>query len=520
LILKTSEIMRRRTLVYFIIDILIVTGAFLIFIWIKPASKRVYLPEYYPSFLFFLSLWILVSVSIDKYRLHNKNTLRDILFPILMGDFIIFTAVVFLILFFQQFNYSRLIVFGTMGLSFLLEVFMAYIFYYNRSLSRDAEHFDSFTQAMINVKAGLLDQEDAKAMLSNKPGEGAIPLNRDLVVKEAGEEVFRFIEKNISLEHQRTLVVATTTTFNILSQPEDHFEAIVNLRSVNDFKRINKFFEAVNSRLPQYGLYINCALTNYIRKKRIMRKYPPVLNGIYYFFHYLFMRIFPKIPVAKRFYFWITNGYNRSVSKAEVFGRLYSCGFELIDNEQIGDMLYFVARKIQDPSFDYHPTYGPLIRLKRVGKNGKIIYVYKMRTMHPYSEYLQDYVYKTNALEQGGKFRNDFRVSTTGRIMRKLWIDELPMFINLFRGDLKLVGIRPLSTQYFALYSEELKAKRIRTKPGLIPPFYADLPKTLEEIQDSENRYLDAYFRRPFRTDWKYFWKAFYNIVVRRARSN
>jgi lipopolysaccharide/colanic/teichoic acid biosynthesis glycosyltransferase len=512
--------MRRQTLIYFIIDILVVTASFLIFIWIKPASRQIYLPFYYPSFLFFLFLWIVISFSIDKYQLHKKQTLRDILFPILVGDFIIFSAVVFLILFFQQFGYSRMIVFGTMGLSFLSEVFLAYIYYYNRQLSRDAEHFDSFTQTLIKVKAGLLDQEEAEKILAEKPGVVIPPLNRDLVIREAGEEVFRFLETNIDLEHQHTLVVSTTTLFNIQSQPEGYFEAIVNLHIVNDIKRINKFFETVNNRLPQYGLYINCVVTNQIRKQRIMHKYPPVLNFIFYIFHYIFMRIFPKLPGTKRFYFWITNGYNRSISKAETFGRLYSCGFELIDNKQFGDKLYFVSRKIQDPSFDYHPTYGPLIRLKRVGKNGKIIYVYKMRTMHPYSEYLQDYVYKTNDLEEGGKFRNDFRVSTTGRIMRKLWIDELPMLINLLRGDLKLVGVRPLSSQYFELYDEELKVKRIRTKPGLIPPFYADMPKTLEEIQASENNYLDAYFRRPFLTDWKYFWRAFYNIVVKKARSN
>jgi len=512
--------MRRRTLIYFFIDILVVTAVFLIFIWIKPASKRLYFPTYIYPFLFFLLLWIAVSISIDKYRLHKKQTLRDILFPILAGDFIIFSAVIFLIVFFQQFGYSRMIVFGTLGLSFLMEVLLAYVYYYNRSLSRDAEHFDAFTQARIQARAGLLKPEEIKSLLAEQPDAAVPPLNRDLVTQEAGEEVFDFLCENIDLEHHRTIVVSTTTPFNIENQPDNFFQAIINLHNVNDFKRINKFFETVNSKLPLYGMYINCALTNHIRKKRIMRKYPPVLNGIFYFFHYIFMRIFPKLPLTKRFYFWITNGYNRAISKAETFGRLYSCGFELVSERQIGDKLYFVARKIQVPAFDYNPTYGPLVRLKRIGKNGRIIYVYKMRTMHPYAEYLQDYVYRTNDLEEGGKFRNDFRVSTTGRIMRKLWIDELPMLINLFRGDLKLVGVRPLSSQYFELYSEELRAKRIRTKPGLIPPFYADLPKTLEEIQDSEDRYLDAHFRHPFLTDWKYFWKAFYNIVLKRARSN
>jgi lipopolysaccharide/colanic/teichoic acid biosynthesis glycosyltransferase len=157
--------------------------------------------------------------------------------------------------------------------------------------------------------------------------------------------------------------------------------------------------------------------------------------------------------------------------------------------------------------------------LKRVGKGGKIIYVYKMRTMHPYSEYLQQYVYDKYNLESGGKFRNDFRVNTVGKVMRKVWLDELPMLINLIRGDLKIFGVRPLSRHYFELYDEELQDLRCKVRPGLVPPFYVDMPKTLEEIQDSERRYIEAYLRRPLITDWRYFWKAVYNILVRRARS-
>jgi lipopolysaccharide/colanic/teichoic acid biosynthesis glycosyltransferase len=140
--------------------------------------------------------------------------------------------------------------------------------------------------------------------------------------------------------------------------------------------------------------------------------------------------------------------------------------------------------------------------------------------MHPFSEYLQDYVFKRNNLEKGGKFKDDFRVTTIGKILRKFWLDELPMIYNMLKGDMKLVGVRPLSRQYFGLYTEELKAKRNKFKPGLIPPFYADMPKTLEEIMDSEMRYLTTYEKRPFRTDWKYFWKAMYNIFIKRARSN
>jgi hypothetical protein len=139
--------------------------------------------------------------------------------------------------------------------------------------------------------------------------------------------------------------------------------------------------------------------------------------------------------------------------------------------------------------------------------------------MYPFAEYLQDYVHKRNNLENGGKFKDDFRVASSRRILRKLWIDEFPMFINVLRGELKIVGVRPLSQHYFNLYSKELQEKRIKYKPGLIPPFYADLPETLEEIQESEMRYLESYEKKPFRTQWRYFWKAWYNILFKKVRS-
>ena len=57
-------------------------------------------------------------------------------------------------------------------------------------------------------------------------------------------------------------------------------------------------------------------------------------------------------------------------------------------------------------------------------------------------------------------------------------------------------------------------------KPGLVPPYYADLPSTFEEIMDSEMRYLDAYENNPLKTDLIYLVRVMRNIVIRRARSN
>ena len=191
----------------------------------------------------------------------------------------------------------------------------------------------------------------------------------------------------------------------------------------------------------------------------------------------------------------------------------------IVEKKFIGKLLYIVARKVKAPLFNYEPLYGPVFRMPRHGKNGKVIHVYKMRTMHAYSEFIQQYVYEQNKLAEGGKMKDDFRISAIGKFARKYWIDELPMIWNLLNGELKLVGVRPLSAQYLSLYSQELKEKRSKQKPGLVPPFYADLPKTIQEIQDSEMKYMLAHERHPFLTDVRYFFKAAYNIIFRHARS-
>ena len=475
---------------------------------------------YYQPFLLFLLVWVAVSFSIDKYRLHRKNNLNDVFFPIIVGDFIVLATVTGLIYASQQFQYSRMIVFGTIGVSFALELLMGYLFFTGKKLRHDADHLERFSKA---TREALIKQQklvDADEVLQARIESSVPPLNKELIIRNSGDETYAYIESQIDVEHTFTLLVATTTRFNIENQPEGYYNAIINLKKVNSIQYINKFFETVNDKLPERGFFIGCVQTNALIKREMLKKYPPVLNYMVYVPYFFWKRVIPKLPLTKKVYFFITKGRNRALSRAETFGRLYSCGFEIVSQKLINDLQFYTARKIQKPSFDYSPTYGPLIRLKRVGKNGKTIYVYKMRTMHPYSEYLQQYVYDHSNLQAGGKFKNDFRVNTVGKYMRKFWIDEFPMLFNLLKGDLKIVGVRPLSKHYFDLYDESLKEKRVRTRPGLIPPFYADMPKTLEDIQESEHRHLDAYLKKPFITDCRYFWKAGYNIVFKRARSN
>ncbi len=341
----------------------------------------------------------------------------------------------------------------------------------------------------------------------------------DAIARGYGLEVLEFLSSYAPLGDDTTCIMATNNVFNIYSLSENYFNRIINLCRINDIMRINGFYNAANGKLPVDGLLIGCVETKDSRKKRILRKYPRGLAECYYFFDFLFKRIFPKLPVTRKVYYKITAGRNRVLSRTETIGRLYAAGFSLVDEKIVGNLLYFVARKKQDPVVLDSPTYGPICRMKRLGQHGRLITVYKLRTMHPFAEFLQPYVYEKNALQEGGKFSNDFRIHTLGRFFRKYWIDELPMIVNLLKGDIKLVGVRPLSKHYHSLYSQDLKARRLAYKPGLIPPFYADMPKTLDDIMASETRYLDAYDAAPWRTDFRYLAKALFNIVFKRVRS-
>ena len=341
-----------------------------------------------------------------------------------------------------------------------------------------------------------------------------------LIIEQIGLKAFHFIKRHVDVVNGTTALVSTTTKFNVDKLPKNKFHNIINLKRVNDIRRINKFFESVNAKIPIGGIFISRAETYLSRKQRILNKSLFPFNWVHYSADVMLKRVLPKVPLTKKAYFWMTKGKNRVLSVAETYGRLYSCGFEIIDEQYISGDLYFVVRKTKQPFFPENPTYGPLITLKRHGKDGKLFNVYKLRTMHAYSEYLQEYVFKKNKLEEGGKFKDDFRVTTEGKFFRKFWLDELPMVLNIFKGDMKIVGVRPLSSHYFNLYSEELKEKRIKNKPGLIPPFYADMPKSLEEIMESEMRYLTAYEKHPHLTDLRYFFKAWTNILIKRARSS
>jgi lipopolysaccharide/colanic/teichoic acid biosynthesis glycosyltransferase len=332
-------------------------------------------------------------------------------------------------------------------------------------------------------------------------------------------QLIRFVSDYSDPAHYGTVFSKAESRDALERSRSSQIRNFVHLSRFNNVKHLNNFLVDVNRRMKMNGTLITCTETLEQRKLRHNKKYGKLLAALVYPFDFLLKRVFPKLPLTRSIYFKLTRGRNRSMSKTEVLGRIVYAGFEIQHTEIIDGLLYIVSKKVDRPSTDPKPSHGMLLSIDRIGAAGKKIRVYKFRTMHPYAQYVQDYIYKKNALQDGGKFKNDFRITKWGRWMRRFWIDEIPMFWNLVKGDMKLVGVRPLSKHYLSLYTTEHRNKRIQSKPGLIPPFYADLPITLPEIMASESRYIDTYDAAGWRADLDYVVKAFNNILLKKARS-
>jgi lipopolysaccharide/colanic/teichoic acid biosynthesis glycosyltransferase len=510
----------RFRIITLIADILILGISFLLMVWTKPASLKIYLPSHSIFFAGLAVIWLIVSLINGK--MHRGKIINfTSLFNRVLGSNFISIAITALVMYaFRDLEFSRTIVFGTAIVATFLELIIGSIFIaYKKASVQDYEEYEKYKTYKKPSEYELVGELNGNGTHSETITE-VNPGIVSAIEEESGPEMAQAIIKMTGPKlSDRTAVLSTTTIFNISSLPEEKYTYIINLHKINDIKKLDDFIDAVNEKLETKGYFFCCVETKDQRKKRILKKFPPVLNYFYYFFDFGVKRVLPKLKFTRPLYFFLTHGNNTVISRAEALGRLSRGGFRIRQESFIGNHLCIEARKTGNPLPRNENIYGPLIALPRVGKNGEIIKVYKLRTMHPYSEYIQDYVYQLYDLRDGGKFKNDFRITSWGEVCRKIWFDELPMLINWFEGDMKLVGVRPLSQQYFDLYNEEVRQRRIKYKPGLVPPFYADMPDDLEHIQESELKYLDSFDKRPLLTDFKYFWKSWWNILFRHARS-
>jgi Ca2+/Na+ antiporter len=499
-------------------DFLLLCFSFCLMNYIKRGSFRLS-SEYQSILLLIVGLWLIVSNVDLKF---DKNNLQNYYYAMTacVKSVLLMGAAMSVVIFaFRLFYFSRLHIFGTFLMLLFFES-MVYYFYFifsNEKVPLDIESVEEIHDFFGQKKLPVQKESQTR----RPPSHSFMSILMDNCLR-AFPDFFEFVKNSVDIEKFRgseISIMSSPDIFNVKIIKNHSLKLLINFHKLNDIRWINRYFLEIHEKLANGAYLVGRAQTADIHKENFFKKYPKYYAEVLYLLHFVFYRIFPKIPKIRKIYFSLTKGKSRILSRAEILGRLYFCGFKVLAERQTDDSFFFIAKKVKTPSLDQNPSYGPLLRLKRIGLNGQSIYVYKFRTMYPYSEYLQKYIYQHHKLSQDGKINNDFRVTEWGKFMRKYWLDEIPMIFNWVKGDVKLFGVRPLSKHYLSLYEKHLREMRRKVKPGIIPPFYADLPHRFRDIIESERKYILAYEKHPFRTQVVYFWRALSNIIIKGARS-
>lgn len=275
-------------------------------------------------------------------------------------------------------------------------------------------------------------------------------------------------------------------------------------------KKIHKLRKEIND--DQYLVFRFQTLKGRIR--RIEKKKPRFLSRIQVGVEFIVFRLIPRLIIFRKIYAYLSKETILILSKAEGLGRIVFGGFDIERVESSVSYSYVLASPSNKNYSSKKPSFGPIYGMPRIGKNGKIITVFKIRTMHPYSEFLHEYILKHNGYGEKGKPKNDFRVTSWGKVLRKYWIDETPQILNVLKGDLKLVGLRPVSEVYFNALHQEYKDMRINYKPGCIPPYVALNKKpSKKEVIEAEYEYIKMKKSNPYTTDFILFFRALRNII-------
>lgn len=130
-----------------------------------------------------------------------------------------------------------------------------------------------------------------------------------------------------------------------------------------------------------------------------------------------------------------------------------------------------------------------IFKQKRPGKNGKIFNIYKFRTMTDERD------------KEGCLLPDDIRLTSFGRKLRESSLDELPELINVIKGDMSLVGPRPLMVKYLPLYNK-MQARRHEVLPGFtgLAQIHGRNSISWEEKFKWDVKYVDNI---TFLNDWK-----------------
>ncbi len=132
----------------------------------------------------------------------------------------------------------------------------------------------------------------------------------------------------------------------------------------------------------------------------------------------------------------------------------------------------------------------------RMGKDDKPFFLYKFRSMKPNAERLEDFLTPEELAEYKKEYKliHDPRITPLGHILRKSSLDELPQLINILRGDMSIVGPRPLlDAELKGNYTEEQRRQLLSVRPGLTG-YWQAVSRNESSYKNGERQQQELYY--------------------------
>ena len=320
------------------VDIIVwVIAALLCMLWRWVADKSE-IASYWALFGVMAALWVLVGFVVQLYRSYKDTWFWQSMVSV-VADAAILIGLCWWLLPKLPYNLSPRVAMWTILIVGAIETVVVLI-----------EHYWKYATNMTVPVMTIEQRKNAHVTREDtKRSKASIESIHQSVLSVTTEADYYMLRKKARLDSMQTRVVCNRDMFGLLQLPDYQYATIVDMTLLNDMRGINKRFCIVNQKLPDEGRYVCCYRPQEYMKQKLLRQWPWGIRWIVYTLYFFRKRVIPRLLLTSRLYYDVTHGRKRMLSKTEVLGRLYYCGFEVDEIVPMGHIEYVFAHRKSQP---------------------------------------------------------------------------------------------------------------------------------------------------------------------------
>ena len=344
-------------IIYFMM-IFIKSGEFYLYPW----SERI--------LLILFASWLFSLLLTRKYSMTKTNIVFYQISPFIKSGIVMLIIATMLYFFFRIEFLSRFLLFSTIIIYTIFETLSFFIYFISNrgDGNSNSDSLLSNYNNTWNIDDFDFDTDSAQYLSDEEISIRSI--FNQISSMEDKNQIIDFLENNLTdiiINFYSSYMISTTTIENIEFLRNNSKNLLINLHKLNDVRHLNQYLITSHLKLITDGILVGYLLPIDTTYSRLRKQMPKLMFTLFYPIHFLFFRIIPKLPKIDRLYFFITQGKNRTISQAEMYGRLNFCGFNIVNDIVINEKLFFIAKKVKTVSNITNPSYHPIVKLTRVG---------------------------------------------------------------------------------------------------------------------------------------------------------